>query len=253
MVTSFYGLTYASVISIYMMIINVFKMIFSTLQNSIAASFGDLIASNDREKVLNVFNVIQYIFTCFSIILYICLILLLLPFIKLYCSGISNVNYVYVSLAISLVFYIISYTSFLPFNMIINSAGYYGKVLNVNIVLFIFTIIFAFICCYLDFSFVYFGTGLFYLLSSIHRCNLLIKNGYNLNKKNIFRFMLVYIIIFLFLPLIDYFYNYILSWSSWIFSAFLIFSCSFFILVLYSVLFERNEFKTFLKYFRFNK
>lgn len=248
LVTSMYGLVYASILSVYMLVINVFKMIFSTFQNAIAASFGDLIAYNDSKRILKIFNLIQFIFTFSSILLYFCLLLLLLPFVKLYCINIENVNYVYFNLAISMTFYIISYSHFLPFNLMINSFGYYGKVLKNNIYVFIISLCISFIFCLIDFQYVYLGIGAFYLISSFNRYYILLKNNVTLNHKNIYRILITYFIVFSSIPFVNSILKYIISWKDWVIVSLLIFLFSSIIMIIYVLIFERNEIKNLKDY-----
>lgn len=242
-VSSMHGLVYGSVLSIYLIIVNIFKMILSTLQNAIAASFGDLIARGDNKKTLDIFHLIQYIFTILSILFYVCMILLILPFVNLYCDGISTISYVYQILAENICMYLIFFTSFLPFNLFINSLGFYGKVLFPNILIGIISLGITFLACSLNFQYAYLGLTFFYFMNIIHRFFVLKGNGFDLGIKSIFRVFFVGILMLGCIPFIHIAFSNILSWKDWILYSIIISIIATGIVVIYTLCFEKKEVK----------
>lgn len=172
-VTTFWGLKYASVIYVYTLVVNVFRMIFTTLQNAIAASFGDLVAHGDEKRTIEIFNVITYLFTGLGFILYSTTAILMISFVKLYSAGARGVGYVYSDLATIICVYMMVYTSFMLFELLINTFGLYGKVLRMNIILFIISTIISVIFAIYDFQYVYIGGIIYYLGGNLYRFYLL--------------------------------------------------------------------------------
>ncbi len=250
-VSVFYGLKFASVLQIYAMVVNVFKMVFTTLQNSVAASFGDLIARNDKKKTIEIYNIIQFIFIAGSLMFYIPMSVLMLPFVGIYTSNISDVTYVYSGLANCIVAYICSYTLFLPYNMFINASGMYGKVLKKNAIYGFLSLIIAIVCCKYDFQYIFVGGIIYYSLSIIDRYYVLKKNSVSLKLKNLLPSLGV--IIFIFVG--SYFINSCLSvnsiintWTDWIIGGFCSVVLAFFILIILSVFIYIPEIKGLKKY-----
>ena len=184
-VTSLYGFKYASIYSIYMLVGNFFKTVFSTLQNAIAASFGLLVAEGNRTKVLEVFKVIQIAFCMPTIVLFSCVSMLFPSFINIYANDIADSSYVYRGLAIVISLYLVCNISFLSFNLMINSLGLYGKVLRANIVCGGITILLMGVFTYLDFQLAFLAPALFYFVAIFHRYWVLKSNDVGLTPVNL--------------------------------------------------------------------
>lgn len=184
-VTSLYGFKSASIYSIYMLVGNFFKTVFSTLQNAIAASFGLLVAEGNRTKVLEVFKVIQIAFCMLTLVLFSCVSVLLPSFINIYSNDIADFSYVYRGLAIVISIYLVCNISFLSFNLMINSLGLYGKVLKANIVCGVVTVLLTGIFSYLDFQLGFLSSALFYFSAIFHRYFILKSNGVRLTPVNL--------------------------------------------------------------------
>lgn len=210
-ITLFHGLTTVSVFSLYNMIVSAFKMVYVTVQNSIAASFGDLSISN-KIRASSIFDAINLMFINLGQITSSCMIVLCLPFISLYTTGISDANHINRLLAILMSYLNLSYCIFMPFNMAINSNGEYKSVAAKNIMYgVIFTIMsivlssHSFTLCVLPFI-------AFYVLSSVNRIFVLKEKAFYLNvKRNIKR-----IVVGLSMPIIYYFvFNELFFIDSW--------------------------------------
>lgn len=246
-VTIFSGLKYASVLSVYLIVSNVFKMIFSTLQNAVAASFGDLAARAEHSKTLEVFSLIQVFFSGGAIIIYTCLMFLYLSFINIYCKGASDFSYVFPELGIWITLYIVCFTSFLPFNLMINSLGLYGKVLKMNIINGIISLCIMLITSFFDFQFVYIGPAFFYFLSIIHRYFVLRKNNVDLKKKHLVNGLFPIFVVMLegksmiHMPIID-------KPFKWLLLAIIIATLATIFVMIMCVIFRKDELKELKKY-----
>lgn len=240
-VSTIYGLVYASIYSVYLLIANIFKMIFTTIQNSIAPSFGDLVANKNEQKILEVFNILQMIFVVCSMIICSTMSIVFAPFIKLYCIDSTEIQYVYNGLAIAIVIYLLLYIQFLVYNMMINSYGYYGKVIKTNIVVGIISLVTTMLMTILDFRYTYLGIALFYGISIVHRYILLRREGVKLVIKNLLRMFISLFFVFTTCVLSEKLVIQFNGWIEWISKSAGIFSISCVVCGIYIGLVERKE------------
>lgn len=185
-ISSFYGLVTTSVFSLYNMIVSAFKMIFTTIQNSIAASFGDLSTSN-KSHAKDIFDITHLLFLNLGQVTSSCMMVLCIPFMKLYSSGITDVDYTNTFLAISMCMLSLTYCIFMPYNMAINTNGEYKSVTKQNLIYGIFFIFLALIFSLFDYVYCIILFALFYLVSSIDRINIIDKKIFKLNKLSHFK------------------------------------------------------------------
>ena len=189
-ISSFYGLVTTSVFSLYNMIDSAFKMIFTTIQNSIAASFGDLSTSN-KSHARDIFDITHLLFLNMGQVTSSCMMVLCIPFIKLYSSGITDVNYTNTFLAISMCMLSLSYCIFMPYNMAINTNGEYKSVTKQNLIYGMIFIVLALIFSLFDYVYCIILFALFYIVSSIDRINIIDKKIFQLNKVSHFKRILL--------------------------------------------------------------
>ena len=242
LVTAVYGLTYASIYSVYLLIVNIFKMIFTTVQNSIAPSFGDLVASGNKQRILEVFNILQMLFVVSSMIICSTMSVVYAPFIKLYCIDATEIQYVYNGLAIAMVLYLLLYIQFLVYNMMINSYGYYGKVIKTNILVGIISLVFAIVVTIFDFRYTYLGIALFYGISIIHRYILLKREGIELSAKNFVRVFISLAFVLMTFVLSEKLVLQFNNWIEWFFKSAGMFFISCVVAGIYIGIVERKEF-----------
>lgn len=247
-VTYFNGLKYASVLSIYLLVANFFKMIFSTLQNSVAASFGDLASLNDSRKTSEIFGMLQIIFSGIMVSVFSCLNVLYLSFINLYTKGAADFSYIFKGLSISIILYLVCNFSFLCYNMMINSLGLYGRVLKVNLTMGLLSLAVMIFFAKLDFEYVYIGSALFYAGGTIHRHFFLRSQGLPISIRNLFYamfpvFLTVFeIIILKNLPLIR-------TFKMWILIGIIIFIVSTLVNLILLQVFSPNDYARIKSYF----
>lgn len=83
-----------SVYSIYIMIIDGVKKLIQSLDNGIEATFGDMIAKNENEILNKSFKKYEGIYLSVSTIAFVSVYFLIVPFVKIYTRGISDVSYI---------------------------------------------------------------------------------------------------------------------------------------------------------------
>jgi O-antigen/teichoic acid export membrane protein len=82
-----------SVFAIYNLVISSIFHVFGTVTNSILPSFGNLNASTNQEQVRKVYREFETFYQIIWTIIMSCLVVLLIPFVKNYVSGATNLNY----------------------------------------------------------------------------------------------------------------------------------------------------------------
>jgi len=83
-----------SVYSVYYLVVNGIKKIITALTGGIDASFGDMIAKNEIKNLNIKFRYYELFYYLIITIIYSCTFILIVPFIKIYMSGVTDVNYI---------------------------------------------------------------------------------------------------------------------------------------------------------------
>ena len=93
--TLFCDIKEVSVYSIYCLIIRSIKnIVCNSFIDGIDSAFGDMIAKEETEKLPNSFKIYEGIYISISTILFICTLILIVPFVKKYTKGIIDANYI---------------------------------------------------------------------------------------------------------------------------------------------------------------
>lgn len=109
-ITTFIGLAYSSVFSVYALIYTSMKTIINSVQLSVSAIFGNLVAKAKDEKIARVFNILVYIFISTGALLASCTAFMIMPFINIYTKGFDSLDYKVPVLAIFVVAYIVIFS-----------------------------------------------------------------------------------------------------------------------------------------------
>ncbi|MGL9729305.1 lipopolysaccharide biosynthesis protein [Enterococcus sp. DIV0756] len=121
------GLVSVSVFSIYNIVIGGINLIVTMLPNSLSASFGDLIAREEFDKLKKIYSAFEYFLFIIIGIVFGVSLSMLMPFVKLYTSGVDN--NVYLVQSISIAFVINGFVNGIktPQGMMVMSAGHYRE------------------------------------------------------------------------------------------------------------------------------
>ena len=251
-ITTFTGLVYSSVFSVYAMIYTSMKTIINSVHLSLSAIFGNLVAKADNQKISSVFNTMLYVFTMLGVFLASCVAFLLTPFLDIYTSGFEGVNYKYQILVIFVTAYVAIFAFRMVFAFVSTVYGLFRDMCKITLILGSISVIISIICT-VSFGMPYVMVGvLFFHLS--YTASLLIvykKKIVWFNFKKILR-RIVFLIV---LPAISYI-SYqlhpivVTSFIEWLLIAFIMTFIIGAILILYSVVFERKEFFELFKYAR---
>lgn len=131
-----------SVYSIYLLVVNGIKKLVQAFTGGIDASFGDMLAKNEKENLNRSFKTYELFYFTLITIIYSCTLLLILPFVKVYTNGITDANYYRPIFAYLLVISEFMWTIRLPYSSITLAAGHFKETMKgawvecgVNIVL----------------------------------------------------------------------------------------------------------------------
>jgi len=127
-ITSILGLVSASVFSIYQMIYSLIRTIINSVQLSISAVFGNLVASEKPERVSEVYKLLELIFIMLGTFLASCTAFLFLSFVRMYTAGINDANYINKKLILFSVLYIIIYAFRTSFGYIATIYGLFKDI-----------------------------------------------------------------------------------------------------------------------------
>lgn len=92
--TMFGNLTEISVYSVYSMVTTKLSKVVKSFSGGIDATFGDMIAKNEKENLNKSFNIYEGLYFTLITIVYACTLLLLVPFMEVYTKGINDANYI---------------------------------------------------------------------------------------------------------------------------------------------------------------
>lgn len=123
-------MTDVSIYAVYMLVIKGIKSLIEALTSGIDSSFGDMIARNEQENLNKSFQIYEFLYHTFITIICISTMLLIVPFVKVYTSSVTDANYVrpLFGFLISLACFI--YEIRLPYSLLTVSAGKFKETRN---------------------------------------------------------------------------------------------------------------------------
>ncbi len=125
--TVFTSLKTVSVYSIFNMVMNGINSVLNIFQNGLSASFGDLIARNEKDKLQKAYNEFEYAYYHLIFLIYTIAAIMLQYFVNIYTSRVTDVNYNQPILAYLFVLNGIMYNLKTPQGMLVIAAGLYRE------------------------------------------------------------------------------------------------------------------------------
>lgn len=125
--TIFTNILEVSVYSVYYNIVSNIYSIISSVTQGIKDSVGNMIARGENDLLKRTLNEFETLNFMLINIFYSCVLVLIIPFIKLYTAGVYDVNYIRPQFAFWLVLSEIAYGLRLPYDMIIFAAGHFKQ------------------------------------------------------------------------------------------------------------------------------
>ena len=249
-ITTFIGLTYSSVFSVYALIFTSAKTILNSIQLSFSAIFGNLVKTSDDDKIYRVHNCIELISIMLGTVFAAGVGFLLIPFIKIYTKGIDDVEYAIPLLAIFVTIYILIFTFRTSFSYVATVYGLFKKTCYIVLFFGISGIIIS-IFCAIVFGMPFVMIGLLYnqLCCSIATLIVLKRDlrWFKIKKLFIRTFVMCLLIL---ASILSYYYfkPEINRWIVWILYGFVCVALTLTILMIYCLIFERKELKLLFGY-----
>lgn len=121
------GTKEVSVYSVYHSVMYVIESFFTTISDSVAATFGNLIAKGEKDRLQSSFELYQTINTAAAAFVCIAETVLILPFVSVYTKGVTDVSYIRPAFAYMMILAQWFYCVRIPYNTVINAAGHYRQ------------------------------------------------------------------------------------------------------------------------------
>ena len=128
--TLFADIKEVSVYSVYYMIVSSIKKLTVTFSEGLEAAFGNMIAKGQKEVLDKNFRIYEFSIFTLTTILFTSNALLILPFVSLYTSGVTDVNYYRPMFAYVLTLAEAIYCIRIPYHSVVLAAGHYKETRN---------------------------------------------------------------------------------------------------------------------------
>lgn len=243
--TVFCSSTELSVYAIYTVVSNGLTKVFQVVINGIEAGFGNMWTKGEMSVLKNRLRQFEYIMYSLAVLLFGCMMVLIVPFMSVYMKGITDVNYQRLSLGICLALAQILMSIRTPYVLLVQAAGHYKQVKNGAILEAVINIVLTWI---LVVRYGIVGAIIGTIIANLFRT---IQYGWYASKHMIDRpflkivqrmiwaaavLTLSCLLSFLVVNRIH-----ITGWTMWIFSAGIIFLIQLSILIVFSLVFYKND------------
>jgi len=248
-ITTFVNLTASSIFSVYSMVYVSIKTIINSLQLAISAIFGNLVASESDKKISDVFEIIVYAFTMLGTLLASCTAFMFMPFIDIYTRNFKT-NYSYPVLSIFIVLYISLFTLHTLYGFISTVYGLFKDTCLATMIWGTVGIFISGICVnIMEMPYVMVGILVYEAAYTFVIIRVLKKkiSWFTFGKLPLHIFMLIAIPIFSYC-MYKLFSLEINTWGEWIIVAVIFAIVICFVLLIYSLLFEKKVFFKLIDY-----
>lgn len=248
--TIFSSLNSVSIYSVYNMVTKGIKSIVSSFSGGIDASFGDMIAKGEKENLNEKFNIYETFYNSIITIFYVCTLILIIPFIRVYTLDITDVDYIVPLFGYLLVLSEFIWAMRVPYSSLTLAAGHFKETKKGAWIEAILNIIISIILV-IKYGIIGVAIGTFISMAIrtvefiYHANKYILERNIFISVKKIFVIIfeiLVVIFICNFFPLKS-----INSYKSWIFYAILIFLVSGIVVLGINYIFFKKQFKEILK------
>lgn len=125
--TLFTNTAEVSVYTVYLFVINGVKNMVQAFTGGVDASFGDMIVKGEKEQLNRSFRTYEIFYFTIITIVYIVTMIMILPFVKVYTKGITDVNYYRPVFAVVLILAELFWSIRLPYSSITLAAGHFKE------------------------------------------------------------------------------------------------------------------------------
>lgn len=249
-VTTFVGLAYSSVYSIYAMIYISMKTIINSVQLSVSAIFGNLVAKGDDKAIAKVFDLLVFIFVIMGAFLASCTAFLLMPFVEIYTKDFDGANYIYPILGVFVTAYVAIFSLRMVYAFVSTVYGLFKEVCKITFICGMVCVLISLIATLLfGMPYVMVGMVLFHLAYTVVLLIMLKKRIAWFNFRKLWQRVFLLVL----LPVVSYLLSVVFpisitSFTEWIVAAVLYAILVGLILLLYALLFERSAVRSLWRY-----
>lgn len=247
------GLGLASVYSIYNLVFNMIKTLSTTIQTSISEIFGNVIVTDSKDRVKNIYDLLNFLFFAMSIVLCGCAAFLFRAFIFVYTDGNNlDINYMYDLLTLLFTIYGVLFINYHPIYTLTNVLGFYKDTYLQSVITAVVSIIILIVLSFVDWPLTAIGPIFYFIVSYIYRTYIVFKKtgrSYIFIGKTISRLIVSFLIaVGAWFISFFMFNDFKCSWMWWLTIAILTGLASLLVLGIYSILFEKENMASLISY-----
>ena len=132
--TFFSTLINVSIYNVYNLVVTGVKQIVLSLTTGIQSLFGNMLAKEETVLLEKTFDCVEWLLHTVTVLVFTITGLLIVPFVRIYTSGITDANYIVPVFAILITCATASYCLRLPYSMMVLAAGHYKQTQNSAII-----------------------------------------------------------------------------------------------------------------------
>ena len=125
--TLFSTLENVSIYAVYHLVLNGIKNFVVALTDGMHSMIGNMLAKDEKQGLNNVFNTFEWVMHTVVTIVFSLVAALIVPFVRVYTSGLNDANYIVPVFAVVLVMSEAVYCVRIPYNILVLSAGHYKQ------------------------------------------------------------------------------------------------------------------------------
>lgn len=129
-ISSAFSIAEVSVYTVYHAVVYGIVNITGSVSAGMEAGFGNMIANGEKENLNKKFGLYEFVYYTVVTIMFTCAGILIIPFVKVYTSGITDVNYIRPVFAYIIVLAYAAYAIRSPYNTLTLAAGHYRQTRN---------------------------------------------------------------------------------------------------------------------------
>lgn len=125
--TLFSSLENVSIYAVYNLVINGIEVLIEAVVSNLTSVFGNLYAKNEKSSLDHFFDRFEFLYHFVIALVFFCVARLIVPFVSVYTSGVSDANYIVPTFAIIISTAQWLYCARIPYHIMIKAAGHYKQ------------------------------------------------------------------------------------------------------------------------------
>ncbi len=129
-ISTAFSIAEVSVYTVYHAVVYGIVSITSSISSGMEAGFGNMIAKNEKENLNKKFSLYEFLSYTIITVMFTCAGILIVPFVSVYTSGITDINYIRPLFAYIITAAYAAYAIRSPYNILTLAAGHYRQTRN---------------------------------------------------------------------------------------------------------------------------